>query len=145
MKGFSLIELLIVISIIAILAVVGLVSYTDFIKNSRDARRQADLKTIQSALEEYHADQIYYPYSVTAGGSLTNPAGTKTYLTKVPNDPLSGGSNYSYVASGTGCSSTTPQKCTSYCLYAALEGTNRPANDSGCTPTSPRNWGITRP
>lgn len=144
--GFTLIELLVVISIIAILSVVGIVSYTGFLKNSRDARRQADLKFIQSALEQFHADQLYYPDqdSLTFGSALTftNASGdTKTYLTKVPNDP-SGSLEYSYIAEPSGCNNTS---CTSYCLYAGLEGTNRPASDSGCAPASPYNYGVTRP
>ena len=141
--GFTLIELLIVISIIATLSVVGLVSYTNFMKNSRDARRQSDLKFIQSALEDYHADNLYYPFTVTPGSPLSS--GTKTYMTKVPNDPLVGNHDYSYEASGSNCAASTPQNCTSYCLSAAMEGTNTPENDPGCTPAADRNYVVTRP
>ncbi len=141
-KGFTLVELLVVISIIAILSIIGLVSYTNFLKTSRDNKRLADLKFIQSALEEYHSDNLAYPFTVTPGSPLLN--GSKTYMTKVPNDPT-GTTEYSYAPLGTGCAAATPQNCSSYCLYAALEGTNIPASDAACTPTSPRNFGITRP
>jgi len=140
--GFTLIELLVVISIIAVLSVIGLVSYSTFLKSSRDNRRLADLKFIQSSLEEYHSDNLAYPFTVTPGTPIVN--GGKTYMSQVPNDPALN-PNYSYVASGTSCAAATPQNCTSYCLYAKIEGTNIPASDSVCTPTSPYNYGISRP
>jgi len=61
-RGFTLIELLIVISIIALLSLIGLVAYSEFLKTARNNKRLSDLKLIQSALEDYHADQLYYPY-----------------------------------------------------------------------------------
>jgi len=136
-KGFTLIELLIVISIIAVLSTIGLVSYSNFLKSSRDAKRQSDLKFIQSALEDYHSDHIYYPFDVQ---SLT--AGSKTYLNKIPNDPKTP-PDYSYEALGTNCTADTPKNCTKYCLYAQMEGT-APSSDSGCIKAG-YNFGITRP
>lgn len=127
-SGFTLVELLITITIIAILSAIALVSYTSFIKSSRDAKRQSDVKFIQSALEQYHADQKYYPASITFGNPLV--FGSKTYMTKVPNDPLSS-QNYSYAASGD-----------SYCLSAKLEGVDLPDE---CSPASGFNYGVTRP
>jgi len=133
-SGFTLIELLIVITIIAVLATVGLVSYIAFLKNARDAKRQSDLNIIQSALEQYHADQHYYPYSgsFTSGGSLTNatgaPSGTtvsKTYLNTVPSDPQTV-TPYLYKAykkDGNEC--TTAGLCTKYCLYAKMENSTQ--------------------
>lgn len=133
-RGFTLIELMIVITIIAILSTIGIIYYGNFLKNSRDAKRQSDLKFIQSALEDYHADNLSYPSQVTPGSPLTS--GTKTYMTKVPNDPkASPYPDYSYVPSPT-----------SYCLYAALEGTI-PLSDEGCRNNQPAdyNYGVTRP
>ena len=52
-KGFTLIELLVVIAIIGILASVVLASLNSARKKSRDARRVADIKQIQLALELY--------------------------------------------------------------------------------------------
>lgn len=145
-RGFTLIELLITISIIAILSAIGLITFNIFIKNARDAKRQSDLKTIQSALEQYHADQKYYPLNsqVTPGSPLS--AGGRTYLAKVPNDPK-GSPVYSYIASPTGppaCDNLTQTTyCTSYCLYAGIEGTVPP--DSACTPAGEYNYGVTKP
>ena len=140
-KGFTLIELLVSVSIIAILSAIGLLAYSDFTKNARDSARKSDLKLIQSALENFHADQLYYPYEITMGGSLT--ADSKIYLNKIPNDPLPS-RDYSYVASGTNCAETTPQNCTSYCLFVDMEG-QQPDSDVGCNPLSPYDYGVTRP
>lgn len=149
--GFTLIELLVVISIIAILSAVGMTYYNSFLKNSRDIRRQSDLKLIQSALESYRADQFYYPYSApdcnTNGGfrigcSLKSPDGGKTYINKLPSDPI-GTNDYSYIPQ-TGCTSSATQNCTTYCLYTRLESLTL-TSDVGCSPTSPYTYGVTKP
>lgn len=133
--GFTLIELLVVIVIISILSIIGLVAYGNFMKNSRDSKRQADLKIIQSALEDYHADQLYYPVSLGSPLTFTGASGTKTYLNTVPTDPK--GALYSYTQSGCGISST------GYCLGATMENTP-PSSDSNCN-LSGTNYCVTRP
>lgn len=148
-KGFTLIELLIVISIISLLSIIGLIAYSNFLKNSRDAKRQSDLKFIQSALEDYHADQHYYP-SAALGSPFTNatgaPSGTvvsKTYLTTVPKDPKDQ-TAYLYVFKPATCDNSPTNPCTSYCLYAKIEG-SAPTSDTVCTPSTPYTYGVTRP
>lgn len=135
-SGFTLIELLVTISIISILTIIGFVSYQIILKNSRDVKRQSDLKQIQSALEQYRADQFYYPDSLhsplTFGSSLTNCIGnptpsctvTKTYLNTLPTDPT-GNPQYNYVPMPSACDNSTSSKCTSYCLYSQLENANQ--------------------
>lgn len=146
-RGFTLIELLIAISIIAVLSIIGLVAFTAFVKNARDARRQSDLKIIQSALEEYFADQKFYPPSMnfTTTFALTNATGlspappvSKTYLNNVPIGPTSS-SEYQYKAlkrSGVtwvDCAGASP--CYGYCLYAKSE--NLTQSVSPCTSNNP--------
>ena len=146
-SGFTLIELLIVVTIIAILMAIGFISYRIFVNQAKDAQRKADLKFIQSALEQYHADQHYYPPTskVVPGQPLKNPDESKTYLTTIPKDP-SGSVEYSYVARGVGCSDTQPVSCTNYCLYAGLNYPEGVQSDLGCR-TQPEgyNYGVTRP
>ena len=139
-RGFTLVELLITVSIIAILSVIGLVIYTKFIQNARDAKRQADLKSIQSALEQYFADQFKYPaksistldcpsngkFAVVTGldCSFKDSTGTKTYINIIPKDPFSNPVNqYRYEALPSGCDNLVTN-CTNYCLYADLESTS---------------------
>ena len=66
-NGFTLLELLVVISIIAILVTVGLTSFSTAQRKGRDAKRKSDVKEVQSALEQY--------YSV-CGFAYPTPTGT---------------------------------------------------------------------
>ncbi len=61
-RGFTLIELLVVISIIGLLSSIVLTSVNSARAKARDARRIADLKQIQLALELYYADNNAYPF-----------------------------------------------------------------------------------
>lgn len=87
-KGFTLLEILVVIGIIAILVALGATSYSTAQKKARDARRKSDLKSIQNALEQYYSIcNFQYPFSGTGNlsGSLT--CGSTTLIT-YPTDPL---------------------------------------------------------
>ena len=50
-KGFTLVELLVVISIIAILSVIGITVFSGVQKGARDAKRRSDIDAIAKALE----------------------------------------------------------------------------------------------
>ena len=155
-KGFTLVELLVVIVIIAILSSIGFVTYTRFLKDSRDGKRQSDLKTIQAGLEEYYADQFFYPTAIpTDGTSLKNTTGnnypvsvTKTYMNSVPTDPQpSPQPQYRYEKQPATCDnnpSGSNIKCTGYCLYAEVENTSSAVNIS-CTDISGYNYEVTLP
>lgn len=123
-KGFTLIELLVTISILSILMTIALISYGSVQKNARDGKRKSDISIIQSALEQYHSDQGFYPTSGEVLPGIAISLGSKTYLNKVPVDPTTGAS-YSYSPSS---ASVTPRgacdtatRCINYCLYATLE------------------------
>jgi prepilin-type N-terminal cleavage/methylation domain-containing protein len=122
-KGFTLIELLVVIAIIGILASVVLASLNSARKKSRDARRVADIKQIQLALELYFDSKSTYP-DVT---SKLAP----TYIAAVPADPLDRAYAYNAYTSSTiaateDCDEAT-ETCTYYHLGATLEETSNPA------------------
>lgn len=88
-KGFTLMELIIVVSIIGLVVTLGFTNYITSIKRSRDGRRKADLEQVRSALEMCRADTGSYP----VGSSL--PGTCSTYLS-VPTDPLSPTYQYRY-------------------------------------------------
>ncbi|MEK9173605.1 MAG: prepilin-type N-terminal cleavage/methylation domain-containing protein [Patescibacteria group bacterium] len=66
-RGFTLIEILIVVAIIGILASVVLVGLGPLQRQGRDARRISDIKQIQTGLEFYYTKCGYYPGAVQAG------------------------------------------------------------------------------
>lgn len=106
-RGFTLLELLIVIAIIGVLVSIGTVSYSGAQKKSRDAKRQGDMKAIQNAFEQYYADNNgNYPSTCTISAAYL-PGG-------IPVDPKTVAS---YATTyGANCA------LTSYCFCAALEG-----------------------
>lgn len=65
-SAFTLIELLVVIAIIGILSTLAVVALQNARKSARDAKRIADIKQIQTALELYFNDNGSYPASVTS-------------------------------------------------------------------------------
>ncbi len=60
-RGFTLIELVVVISILAILAGVLVPRVSNHMMAARDARRLADIKTVRNAVEQYMMDKGSYP------------------------------------------------------------------------------------
>lgn len=168
-NGFTLIELLITIAIIAVLSAIGMVVYTSVLRQGRDSKRQSDLRSIQSALEQYQLDMGFYPSADGADGLNTDlgnpasldftnetgnpslPSSVKTYMNLLPKDPSdpTGVSRYKYVANPTtpspcdNLSATT--RCTSYCLYTKIE--NLSTNDfKTCPALSPNyNFALTPP
>lgn len=85
-------------TIVAILAAIGVVSYASANRNSRDARRLADVEQIRAALEMYRADQGSYPSTISFGGSLS--LGGNVYMDPIPQDPKYPSYSYSYTYFG---------------------------------------------
>lgn len=148
-RGFTLVELLITISIIAILSAIGLVAYSSVMKQGRDSKRQSDLRSIQSALEQYYSDQGFYPSDITYGSPLS--ANGKTYLNTIP----TGAYCYKSLKPTQTCDSiiqltelcinsgVTANMCVSYCLYAELE--NQPTGSKICKSGARYNFVVTPP
>lgn len=65
-KGFTLIELLVVIAIIGLLATIAAVALNNARTSSRDTKRLADVKQIQTGLELYFNALNTYPYHSSA-------------------------------------------------------------------------------
>ena len=80
-KGFTLIELMIVVSIVGILATIAVPSYQSSLMKARETVLRQDLFTLSELLDHHRADKGKYPPSldglVTAG-----------YLRALPKDPF---------------------------------------------------------
>lgn len=119
-KGFTLLELLVVISIIGILVAVAAVSFTTAQKQSRDSRRRGDIKAIQNAFEQYNSTNNG-AYAVDCASMLTGNLQGNT-----PTDPKTGAA---YLMNCT---------TSAYCVCGEIEqlGTGN-ALDPGCNATDP--------
>ncbi len=96
-KGFTLIEMLVVIAIISILIGIGINTFTIAQKKARDVRRKADIRAIQTALEAYATDHSgQYPgASADCGGGASHRINDSLsalvdggYIIKIPEDPF---------------------------------------------------------
>lgn len=94
-KGFTLIEILIVVAIIGLLTSIILVGLGSFRARGRDARRIADLRETQNALELYYAKNQAYPSAASWADLATALTGAGIGVSSIANDPLAG-QNYSY-------------------------------------------------
>lgn len=111
-SGFTLVELLVVITIIAVLSVVGITIFSGTQAKARDSRRKADIDSISKAIE--------VNFNQKSGGY---PKGEDTWFSsgKAPKDPTTG-ENY------TGWPNTAGN---TYKVCATLEG-----GTAGCTDTA---------
>jgi type II secretion system protein G len=103
-RGFTMIELLVVVAIIGVLASILMVGYETTRQNSRDTRRASDITQIQRALELYATDNGgLYPSNPTGTQVANMNTGTSNilpYINPIPLDPTNTGSNgYRYAAS----------------------------------------------
>ena len=69
-KGFTLVELLIVVIVIGILASIAIVSYNGTQKRARDSKRLNDISEITKALEVYYS--VNHKYPTGGGASIIN-------------------------------------------------------------------------
>lgn len=138
-KGFSLIELLIVISIMAILAVVSVTVYSNVQRNARNAARRADIDSIIKAIEtaKVPTNATYGAIAITgasfqSGNVPSDPSTTQVYCVSPTGTATA--ADAAIAAAFTSCPSTyvsingasytVPTGATSVRACASLEGGN---------------------
>jgi prepilin-type N-terminal cleavage/methylation domain-containing protein len=60
-RGFTLVELLIVVAIIGILAAIAIPQFAAYRVRSYNASAQSDVRNMRTDLEAYYADNFFYP------------------------------------------------------------------------------------
>lgn len=86
-RGFTIVELLIVIVVIGILAAITIVAYNGIQTRARDTIRIHDLKSLQKVVEAYKAQNDVYPLPASGSmvwtGNCSNFGTKATYVTGV--------------------------------------------------------------
>lgn len=80
-RGFTMIEVMVVMALIVILASMGLVQYRQSIVRSQEAVLKEDLFRLRDAIDQYYADKNQYPSGLE---SLVSDG----YLRQLPKDPF---------------------------------------------------------
>lgn len=148
--GFTLIELMVVMSILGVLVTIALVSFRSSQARGRDAQRKSNLKEISSALELFYSDYQKYPdevggliqacaYDPTTGTGSTCSWGEDeftdnktTYFKVIPKDP-SDAFNYYYRI-------VDPPLNQKFQLFAYIENTQDPGCVGGDCTNSPLSY-----
>jgi general secretion pathway protein G len=80
-RGFTLIEVLIVVSLVVILASIGMSTYNNSVHRTREAVLKEDLFRLRDAIDQFYADRNQYPQSL-------QDLVTEGYLREIPKDPM---------------------------------------------------------
>ena len=90
-SGFTLIELMVVVTIIGILAAVAVSNVKWAQTKAREAALRHDLFEMRKSIDDYYADKQKYPESLAA-------LKTEHYLRNLPRDPITGKADWEEVA-----------------------------------------------
>lgn len=113
-KGFTIVELLIVIVIIGILATIGFVSFASAQNKAKKSKAQAITAQVKSKLGEYYTDNNSYPLTKGDLTTYLNANGGGATATEFN----ASGNPYTYDGSPSGCT-TAGNDCTDFVLGAS--------------------------
>ncbi len=84
--GFTMIELLVVITLIVILATVGMTQYRNSVTRAEEAGLKENLFRMRDAIDQFYADKNKYPTDLAELSS-------ESYIREVPTDPMTKSKN----------------------------------------------------
>lgn len=137
-KGFTIVELLIVIVVIGILALLVVTTYGGIQAKARNAKRSADMSAVQTQLEAFFSQNAYYPSLADMNSATWLSTNMKSLDTGALIDPSNATQSKTLVANATGVAKsyaynvsdsssasceTTDTNCAQYSLIATYEGT----------------------
>lgn len=116
-RGFSLIELMIVVAIIGILSQIALPQYRDYVTRGKISEAVAELSTMRGKLEQYFLDNRTYVGACAAGTVAPLPTGkyftyactlgATTYTVTATGAAAEGMSGFTYTINDTNVRATT--------------------------------------
>ncbi len=136
-RGFTIVELLIVIVVIGILALLVITTYSGIQAKARNSKRQTDIQSLQTQLEAFFSQNGYYPSLANLNDSSwlntnmksldqnalidpSNPSNSKTLL----GSPAAKSYSYNVKQSdGTTSCESDDTTCAKYTLTSTYEGT----------------------
>jgi general secretion pathway protein G len=92
-RGFTLIELMVVVVILGVLAALIVPQVMDRPAQARETKAKQDIRAIQAALDLYKLDNYTYPTTDQSMAALV-----PKYIARVPKDPW--GNKYRYLSPG---------------------------------------------
>lgn len=99
LRGFSLIEIMVVVTLMAILIALGTVYFMGQLQEGRIEAARAQAYEISKALDLYKLKMGNYPSSAEGIEVLTNPSRGEPLMQSIPKDPW--GREYNYEIPGT--------------------------------------------
>lgn len=126
-RGFTLVELMIVVAILGILAAIAVPMYRGYVSSAKQAEAKANLETIRLLQEQFFADRRTYV------------AGANTAALRAALPGFEPGPNPYYVYSVTANPGTTNNIATSF-LATATPGANAPAGAFTIDERNNKSW-----
>ena len=138
-RGFTIVELLIVIVVIGILALLVITTYSGIQSKARNSKRQTDVQSLQTQVEAFFSQNSFYPSLTDLNSAAWRATNMKSLDTNALTDPSSScnpasasclvaapvAKSYSYAvtdSSGASCESTDTN-CAKYTMTSTYEGT----------------------
>ncbi|HJQ09372.1 MAG TPA: type II secretion system protein [Candidatus Saccharimonadales bacterium] len=132
-KGFTIVELLIVIVVIGILATLVIVTFTGIQQKARNTKRNTDINALQSHVEAFYAQNGFYPSRTNMNDATWRSTNVKGLDPDALKDPkgsaqtlvaTAAANSYAYAPlndSNASCEADQTT-CSKYTLTATLEG-----------------------
>lgn len=154
-RGFTIVELLIVVVVIAILAAISIIAFQGIQQRTKDSRRYSDINVLVKALELYKTTYGQYPNPTSVNGSWEDSnedGGSGAFMEQLTNtgvisaaapvDPTNDASHmYRYYRYPAGTNSCDPARGAFYVIEVIdIELSSRPASTSPGFTCSGRNW-----
>jgi len=131
LKGFTIIEVLVVVAILGILAAIAVPQYTKYVTNARRADGKSALVAAAQAMERYYTNNYSY-IGATIGNSSTDHI------------PTTSDSGY-YTLSFPQAANATNPSATAFTIQAVADPNGKQAGDSACSPMTINHLGQKTP